>query len=405
LLPAQTNFWPRLAVSTIFFINGATWGTWVSHLNEFKEQYSVGDGLLSVALFAGGVGAVCAMPIAGRLCARFGSRMVVSQTIAPVCLGLSLLPFAPNIVLFSLCLLFYGFVSSIMDVSMNAHAVLVERACKRPIMSTFHGFFSAGGMAGGLLGSLSVQCALKPAIQLPLVGAVLFIAGVKCQKFLFPTELDKQGPKLPDSAQRRAWKLDSIIIGLALIALSSFVSEGAMGDWTAIYLHGNLGTSESFAALGFAAFNVSMCIGRFCGDAVVHCFGSVRSVRCGALLAVCGLTSALTLNNPLFALFGFAAVGLGLSTVVPNVFTAAGNSSESAGMGIATVAIVGYLGLLLGPPIIGFTADAIGLGHALGLVLGLEALILLLASCLKPRDTSERQAAKAGFAPSPDILN
>ena len=290
-----------------------------------------------------------------------------------------------------------------MDVSMNAHAVLVERAYKRPIMSTFHGFFSAGGMAGGLLGSLSAQCALTPTIHLPLVALVLFIAGINCQKILFPTELDKQGAKLPHLARTRSWKLDPIIVGLALIALCSFVAEGAMGDWTAIYLHGNLGTTESFAALGFAAFNVSMCIGRFCGDAVVHRLGPVRSVRCGALLAVCGLASALTLNNPLFALFGFAAVGLGLSTVVPNVFTAAGNSSESAGMGIATVAIVGYLGLLLGPPIIGFTADVVGLRNALGLVLGLEALILLFAGCLKPRDVLERQTPIVVFAP--DILN
>jgi fucose permease len=390
----------RSAVSCIFLINGAIMGTWIARLPAFQDRFHIGPGLLSTALLCCALGAVVGMPAAGRLCARFGSRPVIVSTTLALCLVLPLLPVAPTFAGFSLVLFMMGLLSGVMDVNMNAHAVLVERLYGRPIMSSFHGFFSAGAMLGGLIGSLAAKLLLVPAIHLPLVAAVLFILAIGARSHLLPAEMDKHRPPniqtegnhqgTPPQLGKHFFRPQLVIVALSSMALCSFVMEGSVGDWSAVYMHSVLNTSESFAALGFASFNVAMTVGRFCGDNVVLKIGPVATIRFGALLAVLGLSGALAGNNSIVSLIGFAAVGIGLATIVPNVFSAAGNAADNAGKGIATVAVAGYAGLLAGPPVIGFTAELTNLRFALSIVCFLGLIVMVLAGYARPVKVTNR---------------
>jgi fucose permease len=341
--------------------------------------------------------------MAGNWCKKFGSRPLILVTTFGLCLALPFLSIAPTFTGFAAVLFLLGLFSGVMDINMNAHAVLVERLYGRPIMSSFHGFFSGGAMLGGFVGSLAAKLSLPPELHLSIVAAILLIAALSSSSSLLPASMDKQDShesekvslfaeaitsppnttppdfeKTPIRATRR------IIFALSSMALCSFVMEGAVGDWSAVYLHSVLKTSESFAALGFACFNVAMTIGRFSGDYVVSRVGPVMTIRFGALLAVLGLGATLICNTAYASLIGFAAVGLGLATIVPNVFSGAGNADEHAGQGIATVAIAGYAGLLVGPPLIGFTAEAISLRLALFLVCLMGLIVVGLAGNARP---------------------
>ncbi len=383
-------------------------GSWIARLPAFQDRFQLGPGLLSTALLCCALGAISGMPMAGNWCKKFGSRPLILVTTFGLCLALPFLSIAPTFTGFAAVLFLLGLFSGVMDINMNAHAVLVERLYGRPIMSSFHGFFSGGAMLGGFVGSLAAKLSWTPEIHLSIVAAVLFAAALCLRSSLLPASMDKHEShdsekvslfaeantalpnktplmtappnttpsdfeKTPIRATRR------IIFALSSMALCSFVMEGAVGDWSAVYLHSVLKTSESFAALGFACFNVAMTIGRFTGDYVVSRVGPVMTIRFGALLAVLGLGATLICNSAYASLIGFAAVGLGLATIVPNVFSGAGNANEHAGQGIASVAIAGYAGLLVGPPLIGFTAEAISLRLALFLVCLMGLIVVGLA--------------------------
>ena len=333
-------------------------------------------------MLSAGIGAICAMPFTGRLCDRFGSRPIVAISGAVMCSSLGVLGLAPTFLLFALSLFVLGFASGMNDVSMNAHAVLVERKYRKKIMSSFHGFFSCGAMGGAFVCSLASASGSAPSIQLPAVAVVLFLLAVTTNRLLLSGSEDQNKTFEQNKSSPELGKIETVVLALSVIALCSFVSEGAMGDWIAIYFHTVIKTTESYAALAFAAFNVAMTIGRFLGDAIADRFGPAKIVRGGALLAVLGLSTALLFNHPYASIVGVALVGFGLSSIVPNVFSAAGLVSNSPGRSIATVALMGYGGILLGPPVIGLTASAIGLRGALAFVCVLEALVVVLADFL-----------------------
>ncbi|CAM6003207.1 unnamed protein product [Sphagnum balticum] len=370
----------------MFLINGFCWGTWAGRLNAFQEHFGVGTALLSAAILSAGIGAICAMPLTGRLCDRFGSRPIIAVSGVLMCCSLGALGLVSTFLLFALSLFLLGFASGMNDVSMNAHAVLVERRYRKKIMSSFHGFFSCGAMGGAFGCSLASASGAAPSSQLPVVAVVLLLLTVTTHRRLLAADQDQNKSFEQSKGSPELGKIETVVLALSVIALCSFVSEGAMGDWIAIYFHTVIRTTESYAALAFAAFNVAMTIGRFMGDSIADRFGPANIVRGGALLAVLGLSCALLFNHPYASIVGVVFVGLGLSSIVPNVFSAAGLVSNSPGRSIATVALMGYGGILLGPPVIGLTASLIGLRGALALVCILEALVVVLADFLnRPR--------------------
>jgi fucose permease len=261
---------------------------------------------------------------------------------------------------------------------MNAQAVAVEDRYHRPIMSVFHALFSAGGVAGALIASAAMAGGLDSGRHVILVaGASLAVLAVALRWTLSSTRAT--GPAGPVFAWPPAG-----LLSLGLLTFCGLLVEGAMGDWSAVYLHDALGTTASVAAGGFAAFSVMMAAGRFGGSYLADRLGPQALLRCSGALAAGELAAALLLATPWAALVGFAMVGLGLANVIPVLFSAAGRvPGVPAGTALAAIATTGYGGYLAGPPLIGFAAGLTGLPAALAIVATCCAVIAAGARVLR----------------------
>lgn len=373
----------RFAVGLVFFINGAVVATWASRIPAIQMKLALGTGSLGIALLSMAFGALAAMSFAGALSARFGSRPVIVWTLIFTCLSLVLPAYAPNLVCLSASVIALGLFAGSMDVSMNAHAVVVERAYERPIMSSFHALFSIGGIAGACLGAIMAALKITPELHFPISATVLLIAGLICKNWLLPASADATGAKVSASIHADSLKLllsSNYLLALSVMMFCCFLVEGAMGDWSGVFLQQTLKTDAGFAALGYAAFSIAMTLGRLLGDKLNLKFGAGPMVRYGCAVALLGLCLIIFPAIPICALLGFAAIGLGVSNIVPICFTAAGNAPDmEPGPTIATVALVGYFGLLAGPPIIGFAAEILTLRIALALLSILLISMIFLA--------------------------
>lgn len=364
----------RIALFAFFLLNGVGIASWAAHIPDAKRKFGFSDATLGLALLALALGSVGTLVFGGQLVARVGSRRVTAVAALVFCLALPLLLLVPSVPLLFVVLPIFGACIGAMEVAVNVQAVAVEARYERPIMSTFHALFSVGGLLGAALASLTLALDIAPGAHLAAVGLVL--AALTALSLPHLLRIDDDAPD--DSA---AFVLPTgPLLGLSLLAFFCLVAEGAMADWSAVYLHDTLGTDPAFAASGYAAFSIAMAAGRFGGDALRARFHAVTLVRASGILAAVGLGAALIIGQPVATLVGLACVGLGLANIVPILFTAAGQTPGIApGMGIAAVASVGYFGFLLGPPAIGFVARATSLTLGLGLVVALIALIALCA--------------------------
>lgn len=368
----------RISVLGIFFLNGFGFASWVVRIPAIQEKLGLGEGLLGAALLAAAVGSLASMPLTGWLVSRLGSRPVVWVTALAWPVVLVLLALAPNLLLLVLALLFAGAAVGALDVSMNAHAVTVEREYRRPIMSSFHAAFSFGGLAGAAGGGLVAALGVGELQHLAGVAVLAAVAAFAFCRGMLPAGADADG----DGTDRQPVfvRPTRALLGLGVIAFCVLLGEGAMADWSAVYLEKSLETGPGFAAAGYAAFSLTMALGRLSGDRLTESFGSAGLVRAGAALAAVGLGVSLVAADPLFALVGFASAGAGFSIIFPATLSAAGNKEGiSSGPALAAVSSAGYFGFLVGPPSIGFAAEALGLGGALYIVVALSAVIVLLA--------------------------
>jgi MFS family permease len=361
----------RAAVLTYFFLLGMVGAVWVARIPAIKHRLELSDGTLGLALLAAPAGLVLVMLICGRLVDRFGSGRVTRP--AGVLFALSVIPLglAGDLPALIAGLFFFGLLSGTLDVAMNAHAVRVERAYGRPLMASFHAVFSLGNLAGALFGGLFAWLGVTPTPTFVAAALPMAVIGVVAGRWLLPSPDPR--PEATADPEPRADRPSTrhpalVVMLLGLVAFCCLVGEGAADNWSAVYLHDELGTSQGFAALGFAAFSITMTIGRLFGDRLALRFGPVRLVRACGLIAAVGLAGGLLARHPIGGVAGFAALGAGLSCIVPQVFSAAGNADPArAGRNLARVAGLGYMGLVSGPVVIGGAASLLGLPLALGI--------------------------------------
>jgi MFS family permease len=382
----------RRAVSYFFIVLGTVSGAWAARIPAVKTDLGLSDGQLSYGLLAIAAGLVIGMRFAGRLTDHFGSARVI----VPAAIGtaLTIIPpgYAPTLPTLIATLFLYGLVNASLDVSMNAHGVEVERAYGRPIMSSFHGMFSIGGLLGAGIGGLFALLGLGAGATLAATGIPLALISLYAGRHLLPADRSPSAQKqdTPGPARWTGW-----IVLMGIVAFAGLVGEGAAVDWTSVYLFEDLHASETVAALGFAVFSVAMTVGRFAGDRLALEHGPVRLVRVSGVIAALGLGTALLIGSVPVAIVGFALFGLGLATIVPQVFSAAGNHDPArAGQAIAQVATVGYTGLVAGPAIIGGVSELTDLPTALAIPAVLAAFMAASAGALRPRVS--RDAGDAG---------
>jgi MFS family permease len=371
----------RWATVAAFFLNGTVFGVWATQIPLLKNRLDLSPAVLGAALLCLAVGALTAMIASGPLLGRIGSAPVTRVT-ALLFAGLLPLPaLVPDVVTLCIVLALFGASGGTMDVAMNAQGALVERRLGRPIMSSLHGMWSLGGLAGAGLGGLLLPL-MPAAAQAGLVSAGLLVPFLTLQgRFLADRNAGGGGLVLPD---RR-----TLLLGL--LAALSFMSEGAILDWSAIHLRDDLGAPASIAGMGFGVFSAAMAAGRFSGDRLRHRFGGATLMRGGGFLAATGLGLVLAGGLvgdgiPLLAIVGFGLTGIGLSNVVPVLFSTAGAvESGHPDHAVAAVSTMGYAGVLTGPPLVGFIAQATSLGTAFAMIALLALGMAAAAARAVPR--------------------
>ena len=424
----------RVAIFGYFLVLGVATATWAARLPAIKESLRLSDGRLGLALFAVPAGSVLTLALSGRIADRFGSVRVLR--VAGVLNPAALIPIglARDLVALMATLAVYGAVAGLLDVSMNACGARLELGYDRPILSSLHAGYSIGGLVGAGIGGISAWLGISPLPTFIATAGALIVLGLLAgPRVVIPVTADPGDvPEQPGDPPRRSARQtvlprgdepagpapqqtvlprgdepaglprgDSIppdpsggtprnplrlIWVLGLVALCGQVGEGSAGDWSAVYLHVDLGSPAGVAAVALGAFSITMAAGRVAGDRLTARFGPVRLVRASGLVAGLGLAAGLLIGTPAAAIAGFALLGLGLASIFPQIVSAAARLDPShAGRNIGRIAAVAYSGLLTGPVAIGAIASGVGLRDALLVPAALAILVAAVAGVLRPR--------------------
>jgi MFS family permease len=376
----------RIAVTLVFFLVGCAAGSWAARLPAIKAHLHISAGVLGLALLGPAVGAVMAMTVVGAVLVKIKPRRIVSVMFVPYALALCVLSIVDSPWQLFATLVVWGAAVGTIDVAMNVEAAALQDLVGRRIMSRFHAAYSLGGLTGAGGGALAAATGLSVTVNFLIVGVSVLAVGVVASSAFSRTPVRPLATSASESPVRspRRPKLSWSLVGLCTISFGCFLAEGAVNNWSAIYLHSSLKAGAGLAAVAYTAFSCAMAAGRLCGDHVAERFGPVRLVRFSAATAAIGLTIALVLGQVAAAMVGFVLLGLGMSFVVPLVFTAS-SLLERPGPSVATVNSFGYLGLLIGPALIGGLADAVGLPGALGVIVAVCAVTAVLAGAVAPR--------------------
>jgi len=368
----------RIATSIFFFIAGLTFSTWASRIPAIQAKLELSDAGLGAVLFALPAGLMTSLPVSGWLVSRFGSRpmVIVGSVFYP--LILLLLASSTSVLQLVLSLFSFGIMGNLINIAMNTQAVGVETLYGRSVMASFHGLWSLAGFTGAVVGTFFVSRGLPPIIHFSIVSGVCVLLVILSYKFTLPHDIGHR------QRQKAFVKPDKKILLLGMIAFCCLVNEGAMSDWSGVYFKNIVKAPASLITLGYVAFTSTMALGRFVGDSLVTKFGIKRMLQISGSVITSGLLLAVIFPYLPTATAGFFLVGFGVSSVVPIVYGLAGKSTTmSAGAALAAVSTIGFLGFLIGPPLIGFIAQTISLRWSFTLIAILGFGTALLAGKLK----------------------
>lgn len=394
-LPASPLGRARLSAAVLFFVNGVVLASWASRVPAVQQRLGLSAGHLGLSLLGMAVGALPAMSLAALLLARYDSRTVSRLAALLMCLMLPLPALAFSAPSLFGALMLLGACSGAINVAVNAQAAAIEAAYRSPIMASFHALFSLGGLAGALIGAGISAANVAPAVHLALIAGLLIVLVLVVSPGLLSTFAGTAAglSKIPSGGVLRP------LLALCAIAFSTVLCEGAVADWSAVYLRREIGAAASLAALGYAAFALTMVAGRATGDRLCHRWGDKSVVRASALLGAAGLGGALLLGGAAATLAGFACVGLGCACVYPTMVRASARLRDiSPNAAIAAISTAGYMGFFVGPPLIGLVADHVTLRGALWLVVAASGAIALLSPAVDP---ATRLAAVAALPTAP----
>ena len=366
----------QMSTRIAFFIAGFGIAAWAPLVPFAKARANLNEGTLGLLLLCLGVGSIIAMPVAGVLASRYGCRRVLTAGTLMICLALPTLATVSSIPLLIAGLFLFGAGLGTVDSTVNLQAVIVERASGKTMMSGFHGLFSLGGIVGaaGVAGLLGLG--LSPLQATLLVVVIMVVALLKAAPHLLPYGSESSGPAFAVP--------HGVVFFIGCLCFIVFLAEGAVLDWSAVFLSAERGLDEAYAGLGYAAFALTMTAGRLTGDAIVRRLGATRVIVIGGTLACGGLLLATLLPAWETALLGYALVGAGCSNIVPVLYTAVGKQTVMPEhIAVPAITTLGYAGILAGPAMIGFIAHGSSLNIAFVLVAVLLAAVAISGKILR----------------------
>lgn len=371
--------WSRAAVAATFFAHGVYFASWTAHIPHVKAALGLSETGLGIVLLAAPLGVVSALALSAHVLPRAGSRRAVRFAVVGYCLTGPLIGLASSPVLLFLALFVWGAFQAILDVAMNTQGIAVEDVQSRRLMSGLHGFWSLGAFAGAALGTAAVGGGVSLTLQLSILAVpILLGVGGLSLWMVEDTQASAEQPQA-ESPRRRRRGVSRAILTLAAIAFAGLLCEGAAADWSAVYLRGDLHTSAGFAGIGYTAFSLTMVTIRLAGNRLLTRWRPDRVLPVLALIATVGFALALAVHRPVATLFGFACLGIGLGSIVPSMFSAAGRlPGVNVGAAVSTVAALSYSGFVVGPPLIGALSGLGSLRFALALLPVLTGVVTVL---------------------------
>jgi MFS family permease len=371
----------RLAILIAFLINGFSVGNFVSRIPDFKSGLEISNGVLGSALFCASIGVLAALRPTSRAAAKYGSGPIVKYSAFTLALAVPLVGLLFNLPWFLFSLFIYGVLSSIHDLSINAHAAALENKAGKRVMSTFHAMWSIGGLLGGVIGGVLASFNVSIQIHAFVIGGFIVLVALFTRNWFLPAEADQH---IIEKHKKRKTPRRFLILGL--LGLCGALGEGAASDWGGVLARGAYEASAFMSALPYVFFSATMVIGRLSGDFLAHKFGVVKLLTWSGFIAGIGLTAGLFAGNIYGVIIGWFLFGIGISTVIPMMISATGTLANekypgqvSAAEGVALVTGVAYFGFVIGPPLIGFISEIITLRWAmllpavLAIIFGLSA--------------------------------
>lgn len=370
----MANKWhARLAVSAFFFLNGLCFASWASRIPAIQEKLQLSEAALGTLLLCIPIGALISLPLSAWIILRLGSRpaMILSALLYALCL--CMIGLAANPIVLGFAAFCFGVIGNLGNISVNTQAVGVEQLFGRTIMASFHAVWSLAGLTGALIGILMINLNMPPQMHFFYIGALAFFIVLASFRYT----LHQPGEK---TNQPFFVKPDKALISLGIIAFCCMTCEGTMYDWSAVYFAKVVNAKPGLVTIGYTAFTFATTTGRLIGDRLTLHYGIKRMLGGSGILTAAGLLLAVFLPVTLWAALGFFLVGLGVSTVIPLVYSEAGRSTTmSPGMAITAVTTVGFFGFLFGPPVIGFIAEATGLRVSFALIAVMALMITFMA--------------------------
>ena len=380
----------RHATHLAFFVFGFLMAVFGVHVPSIRAHYRLDDGTLAIALLGVAVGAVLCLALAGRVIAAFGARRVAAAAASAMGAALAALLRFDSCAALLVAMVVLGAAVGLFDVAINTEGSFIEAALERKVMSLMHGMWSLGGMAGASLGAWMFERALAPAVQMQAVAVAVVLLAWAAAAGMLPTHATTAGG---DDRGRTGWRAMTrharrALLLLGLLAMLGLLAEGAIYDWSVLFLQRERGAEPALAALGFAAFSGAMALGRFGGDALRQRVPTPRLLAVSATLSAAAMSGVLLVPDVRVAMAGLALVGLGLANVIPILFVSASRiPGASPAAGIALVSSLGWVGVVLGPPLVGGVAQATSLTAGLTLVV---VASLALAASARQVDMSDQ---------------
>jgi len=365
----------RIILSGYFFLTGICFASWASRIPDIKSHLGLSDGAFGAFLFFLPIGSFLGIPISGSLTAKYGSKTIVSIASVLYPLALINISFAHTTSYVAIALFLFGMIGNMFNVSVNTQATSLSKLFEKSIISRFHGFWSLAGFTGGLLGGFFVAKSISPFQQFISIAVIGWIFLIATRKYLMPNEKST-------APIRKMWSKPSpLLFQFGLVALSNMICEGMMFDWSGLFYKDVIKVSDAWRTTGYICFMGCMTTGRMFADALINYWGARKQLMLSGLVVTIGLLIAVAHPTIILSSIGFMLVGFGVSSVIPTIYGTVGRNAApgQASIALASVSSVGFFGFLIGPPIIGFLSQAIGLRGAflsvaiLGIVTFLQA--------------------------------